>query len=190
LARLARPKSANSVTLHRSKYGEIRHSKSAIGQPHADPLQSLHGSPNTCGQAAFGFNGFCLWHTVAIGNRISVMRRSPGRSRIVSERSLVSIRPARRNADSTRLTWIAPDQVAEILEACHLRIERAQVCRQCDHVVVVELFDHLLHQLDPRALTIADLHVVELAEDNATGIDAGGRGGDGCRWSEPLPLPI
>jgi hypothetical protein len=21
-------------------------------------------------------------------------------------------------------------------------------------------------------------------------IDAGGRGGDGCRWSEPLPLPI
>jgi hypothetical protein len=82
--------SANSVTSHRSKYGEIRHSKSAIGQPHADPLQSLHGSPNTCGQAAFGFNGFCLWHTVAIGNyRISVMRRSPGRSRIVSERSLV-----------------------------------------------------------------------------------------------------
>ena len=29
---------ANSVTSHRSKYGEIRHSKSAIGQPHADPL--------------------------------------------------------------------------------------------------------------------------------------------------------
>jgi hypothetical protein len=104
--------------MQRSKYGEIRRSKSAIGQPHADLLQSLHGSPNTCGQAAFGFNGFCLWHTVAIGNyRISVMRRSPGRSRIVSERSLVSIRPARRNADSTRLTWIAPDQVAEILEA-------------------------------------------------------------------------
>jgi hypothetical protein len=28
------------------------------------------------------------------------------------------------------------------------------------------------------------------ALEAATGIDAGGRGGDGCRWSEPLPLPI
>src|SRR5712675_818101 len=43
------------------------------------------------------------------------------------ERSLVLIRPARQNADSTLLTWIAPDQVAEILEACHLRIERGRV---------------------------------------------------------------
>src|SRR5262245_841353 len=28
------------------------------------------------------------------------------------------------------------------------------------------------------------------ALEDATGIDAGGRGGDGCRWSDPLPLPI
>ena len=32
----------------------------------------------------------------------------------------------------------------------------------------------------------AVLHALEAA----TGIDAGGRGGDGCRWGEPLPLPI
>ena len=55
------------------------------------------------------------------------------------------------------------------LEVCHLRIERAQIRRQRDHVVIVELFDRLLHQLDPRALTIADLHVVELAEDIGRG---------------------
>ena len=63
----------------------------------------------------------------------------------------------------------APGSGRRDFEARHLRIERAQICRQRDHVVVVELFDHLLHQLDPRALTIADLHVVELAEDVGRG---------------------
>ena len=53
--------------------------------------------------------------TADIPSRTSVAAKC--HNSITSQRLLVPIRPARQNADSTRLTRIAADQVAELLEA-------------------------------------------------------------------------
>src|SRR5262245_12172573 len=46
-----------------------------------------------------------------------------------------------------------------------LRIERAEIRRERDHVLERELLDHLLHQRHRAAGTRAVLHIVELAHD-------------------------
>jgi len=87
------PLCANSVTSHRSKYSAEQISDWATTRRTFAVAMAvrIHAV-----RRRLDLMVCCLWHTVAIGNyRISVMRRSPGRSRIVSELSLVSIRPAR-----------------------------------------------------------------------------------------------
>src|SRR5580658_1846708 len=45
-----------------------------------------------------------------------------------------------------------------------LRIAGFQIRRKCDHVALRQFGDDALHQLDPRAVAGAALHVVELSE--------------------------
>jgi len=105
---------------------------------------------STCYPVVYGFpaNCFARGHSnksvfcAAVHPDSPRDRRLPnklcGSSRQLSNLSLVSIRRARPNADSTRLTWIAPDQVAEIPAIYGSSEPRYADSR--DHVVVVELF--------------------------------------------------
>src|SRR5882757_8937907 len=53
----------------------------------------------------------------------------------------------------------------DMLSTSPLWFERSEIGRKCDHVVLGQLGDHLFHQFNPRAASIAGLHVVKLAEN-------------------------